>query len=47
MKKEARNKARARAEAMDKIKKQLREGNITKAQMKNKAKQTGRVRARA
>lgn len=38
MKKVNRNKARARAEAMDKLKKQLREGKITKAQLKNKSK---------
>lgn len=47
MKKEKRTQARARAEAMDKIKKQLREGMITKAQMKQKQKQGARVRARA
>lgn len=47
MNKVQRNKARARAEAMDKIKKQLRDGNITKAQMKQKAKMGARARARA
>lgn len=35
---QARKQARARAEALDKVKKQLREGHITKAQMKQKAK---------
>lgn len=38
MKKLERTRARARAEAMDKIKKDLREGRITKAQLKNKKK---------
>lgn len=38
MKREQRNKARARAEQMDKLRKDLREGKITKAQLKNKSK---------
>jgi len=33
-----RKQARAKAEAMDKLKKDLREGKITKAQLKNKKK---------
>ena len=45
MKREERNRARARAEAISKARKDLREGRITKAQMKNKSK--ARVRARA
>lgn len=35
---QARKQARARAEHMDKIRKELRNGTITKAQLKNKAK---------
>ena len=38
MKKIERKKARARAEAMDKLKKDLRNGVITKAKAKNKMK---------
>lgn len=38
MNKLQRNKARARAEEMDKLKKQLREGKLTKAQLKSKSK---------
>jgi len=38
MKKDERRKARVRAEAMDKLRKDLREGKITKNQLKNKAK---------
>lgn len=38
MKQEQRRKARARAEAMDKLKKDLRNGVITKAKAKNKMK---------
>ena len=38
MNKVQRNKARARAEQIDKLKKDLREGKITKAQLKNKSK---------
>lgn len=38
MRKEKRTQARAKAEQMDKLRKDLREGKITKAQLKNKSK---------
>lgn len=45
MKKEQRNKARARAEAIAKARKDLREGRITKTQMKQKTKVRAKVGA--